>query len=203
MVIRTLDPTGNAVSPEEVERARELARQMVASDPQNAEAWLRLAYTEPDPRAALEDMQRAIELKPNDPAVQAGLRHVLTARLQDDPFVEFLAETDKNYVVTLRNSRPVIIPKSRNYAEPYPPASRSEAERVARLVGLMAIGLIPAGLGAFVLAPVAIQRTLKLLRKRGIPARDQRVALVSLVLASGIGLVGEILFGLLLLHWLG
>ncbi len=193
----------NPVPSKELERVRELARQAAASDPQNAQAWLRLSYIESDPRLALEDIQRAVDLKPDDPAVQEGLRNILTYRLNDDPFVEFLAETDKNYVVTLRNSRPVIIPKTRAHAEPYPPPSRSEAERVAHLVGLMALGLIPAGLGAFVLAPVAIQRTLKLLRTRGIPARDQRVALVSLALASGIGLAGEILFGLLLLHWLG
>jgi tetratricopeptide (TPR) repeat protein len=185
------------------ESAQNLYESMVRSNPDNAEAWLRLSYTEKDPRMALEHIQRAVDLKPNDPAIQAGLRHILFDRLQKDPFVEFLAETDKNYVVTLRNSRPVVIPKLREKAEPYPPPRLSEAQRVARLVGLMALGLIPAGLGAFVLAPVVLRRAWKLLRARGLSPRDYRVALVSMALAGGIGLLGEALFGLLLLHWFG
>lgn len=188
---------------QERERAREIYQNAVNVDPMNADAWLQLSYTAQDPRLALEYVQRAVDLRPNDPAIQAGLCYILSTRLKDDPYVEFLAETDKNYVVTMRNSRPVVIPKSRGKSEVYPPTRLTDAERVARMVGWMALGLVPAGLGAFVLAPVAMRRAFKLLRKRELPARDQRIALVSLVLASGIGLAGEVLFGLLLLHWLG
>ena len=188
---------------QEREKTREMYERAVSADPSNADAWLRLSYLAQDPRMALEYIQRAVDLRPNDPNIQGGLRYVVFKRLKDDPFVEFLAETDKNYVVTLRNSRPVVIPKVRNRSEVYPPPRLSESERVARMVGWMMLGLIPAGLGAFVLAPVVIRRAFGLLRARGIPARDQRVALLTLVLASGVGLIGEVLFGLLLLHWLG
>lgn len=194
---------GDGASYQERERAHDLYARMVASDPDNAEAWLRLSSTESDSRRALEDVQRAVDLRPNDPAIQAGLRYVLFDRLKDDPFVEFLAETDKNYVVTLRHSRPVVIPKARNKAQVYPPPRLSDSERVAQMVGWMALGLVPAGLGAFVLAPVVIQRALQVLRSRRLAPREHRVALMALVLAAGIGLLGEVLFGLFLLHWLG
>lgn len=185
------------------ERAQEHYRQMVKSDPDNAEAWLRLSDTESDARAALEDIQRAIDLKPDDPSVQAALERVLSVRLRTDPFVEFLAETDQNYVVTLRNSRPIVVPKSRNQTAPYPPPRLSEAERAARWVGLMALGLVPAGIGAFVLAFFVIPRMLELVRARGLAPREHRVATVALVQASGITLVGVVLLSLLLLHWFG
>lgn len=188
---------------QERERAREIYQHAVNVDPMNADAWLKLSYAAQDPRLALEYVQRAVDLKPDDLAIQAGLCYILFTRLKDDPYVEFLAETDKNYVVTVRNSRPVVIPKSRANSEIYPPPRLTDAERVAQLVGWMALGLVPAGLGAFVLAPVVIRRAWGLLRKGELPVRDRRIALVSLALASCIGLAGEVLFGLLLLHWLG
>lgn len=184
-------------------RAREIYERAAHDDPNNPDLWLRLAYTAPDPRTALENIERAVDLNPANPKVQAGLRFILFNRLKDDPFVEFLAETDKNYVVTLRNSRPVVIPKARAEEDVYPPTKLTEVQRTARLVGWMALGIVPAGLGAFVLAPIAISRAFKHLHTRGLSAREQRTALVTLVLASGIGLVGEVLFGLLLLHWFG
>ncbi|MCL4490267.1 MAG: hypothetical protein M1570_19360 [Chloroflexi bacterium] len=184
------------------ESAHEYFRQMVASDPGNVQAWLRLSDTEPDARAALEDIEHAVDLKPDDPAVQAALLHVLSARLKNDPFVEFVAETDQNYIVSLRHSRPIVVPKSRSQPAPYPPIKLSEAERVARWVGLMALGLIPAGIGALVLAFLVIPHAWGVARGPGLE-RDRRVATVALALASGIALIGAGLFGLLLLHWLG
>ncbi len=201
---RTVNRTndGNATERERA-RTREIYERAAHDDPNNPDVWLRLAYVAPDPRTALESIERAVDLNPDNPRVQAGLRYILFSRLKDDPFVEFLAETDKNYVVTLRNSRPVVIPKARAEEEVYPPPRLTEVQRAAGLVGWMALGIVPAGLGAFVLAPVAISRAFKLLRARGLSAREQRTALVTLILACGIGLIGEVLFGLLLLHWFG
>ncbi len=201
--------TGRNPDREALERERERARtremyeRAAHDEPNNPDVWLRLAYTAPDTRTALENIERAVDLSPDSPRVQAGLHYILFPRWKDDPFVQFLAETDKNYVVTLRNTRPVVIPKARAEEEVYPPPRLTEVQRVSRLVGWMMLGIVPAGLGAFVLAPVTVSRAFKLLRARGLSARDQRTALVTLILACGIGLIGEVLFGLFLLHWLG
>ncbi len=188
---------------QDAEQARRVYERAVEEDPSNADAWLRLAYAARDARSALEYIQRAVDLKPNDAAVQSGLRYILFNRLKQDPFVQFLAETEWNYVVTLRNSPPIIIPKGRFKSEIYPPAKISEGQRLARLVALMALGLTVVGAGALVLAPVVIRRALRILNTRGTPRPEYRRALVMLVLAAVLGLLGEALFGLFLLHWIG
>ncbi len=188
---------------QDAEQARQIYQRAVQQDPSNADAWLRLSYTAPDARSALEYIQRAVDLKPNDPAVQSGLRYILFDRLKQDPFVQFLAETEWNYVVTLRDSPPIVIPKTRFKSEIYPPAQLSEGQRLARMVAWMALGLTVVGAGALVLAPVVIRRALRLLNTRGTPRLEYRRALISLVLAAILGLIGEALFGLFLLHWIG
>ncbi len=187
----------------DAEQARQVYEQAVEQDPSNADAWLRLAYTARDARSALEYIQRAVDLKPNDPAIQSGLRHILFNRLRRDPFVQSLAETEWNYVVTLRDSRPIVIPKVRFKSELYPPPKLSEGERLARMVGWMALGLTLVGAGALVLAPVVIRRALRVLNTRGTPRPEYRRALVTLIQAAVLGLMGEALFGLFLLHWIG
>jgi tetratricopeptide (TPR) repeat protein len=188
---------------QEMERAREVFQRAVATDPSNADAWLRLSYATPDPYQALEYVQRAVELRPNDPAIQSGLRYILFNRFKQDPFVEFLAETDRDYVITLRGSRPVVVPKRRKRSEIFPPAKSSEGQRVAGMLGWMALGILVAGAGALVLAPVVIRRAYRLLNTRGIEPIEQRRALLTLIFAAVLGLLGEAIFALFLLHWFG
>ncbi len=199
-----MDPQqNNPAVDEDMERARQVFERAVATDPANADAWLRLSYATPDPYQALEYVQRAVELKPNDPAIQSGLRYILFNRFKQDPFVEFLAETDRDYVITLRGSRPVVVPKRRKRSEIFPPAKLSEGQRVAGMLGWEALGIIAAGAGALILAPVVIQRAYRLLNTRGLEPVEQRRALLTLIFAAGLGLLGEAIFALFLLHWFG
>ncbi len=188
---------------QETERAREAFERAVTIDPNNADAWLRLSFATPDPYQALEYVQRAVELKPSDPAIQSGLRYILFNRFKQDPFVEFLAETDRDYVITLRGSRPVVVPKRRKRSDIFPPAKLTEGQRVAGMLGWMALGILAAGAGALVLAPVVIRRAYRLLNTRGIEPLEARRALLTLVFAAGLGLLGEAIFALFLLHWFG
>ncbi len=193
----------NPVVDQEMARARQVFERAVETDPSNADAWLRLSYATLDPYQALDYVQRAVELRPNDPNIQSGLRYILFNRFKHDPYVEFLAETDRDYVITLRGSRPVVVPKRRKRSEIFPPAKLSEGQRTAGMLGWMALGLIAAGAGALVLAPVVIRRAYRLLNTRGIEAVEQRRALLTLVFAAGLGLLGEAIFALFLLHWFG
>ncbi len=193
----------SAAASQEMERAREVFQRAVAADPSNADAWLRLSYATPDSYQALEYVQRAVELRPNDPAIQSGLRYILFNRFKQDPFVEFLAETDRDYVITLRGSRPVVVPKRRKRSEIFPPTKLSEGQRVAGMLGWMALGMLAAGAGALVLAPVVLRRAYRLLNTRGIEPIEQRRALLTLIFAAVLGLLGEGIFALFLLHWFG
>lgn len=54
-------------------QARALAQQALRADPQNYMAWMTLAVATPSPQAAMDYVQRAYRIKPDDPNVQKGL----------------------------------------------------------------------------------------------------------------------------------
>jgi len=162
------------------------------------EQWLEQAAHAPDPHTALDYAQRAIDLRPDDPRVQASVQRSMFQRLVHDAFLAYMAETDRNYVVTFRNSRPVAVPKARAQPEPYPRTTPSE--RLWRLIGLMLLGLLPAGLGALLLGPLVLPRAVAILTDGHSDAREQRSAWLALVVGGLIGLVGAVLSLVLLLH---
>ncbi len=155
-----------------------------------------------DPHIALEYIQRAIDLAPDDPRAHTSLLDLLRERLKQDPYILFLAETEKNYIVTFRHSRPIVVPKTRREPEIFPSLTKTEGERVLSMIWWMALGIVPAGLGAVILFPSVIRGSVEVLTRRGAPARDQRMALVALVLACALGCSGAFLGFLLFLHLL-
>ncbi len=164
------------------------------------ESLLHEARTAPDGDTALEYVQRAVDLRPDDPRVQSTVQLNVFRKLSSDAFLAFLAETGNRYVVTFRNSRPFAVPKAWNAPEPYPPVHRTEAERALRMMWWMILGLIPAGLGAVILSPLAIGHALRALRRDYRDPTQHRMAWMALIVALALGLLGIFFAGLLLLH---
>src|SRR5512133_779452 len=140
------------------------------------EQLLHQARVARSPEEALEYVQRAVDMLPDDPRVQSSVQLNLFDRLSSDAFLAFLAETDKRYVISLRNSRPFAVPKSRAEAELYPPARRTDAERALRMMWWMILGLIPAGLGAIILSPIALGYGIRALQNDYQDPRQHRMA---------------------------
>ncbi len=153
------------------------------------------------PYPAMESAQRAARLQPDDPGVQQGLQQVLGERTKYDPFVGFVAETDKHYVVTLRTPRPIIVPKARVRPETFPPPRPSQGERVLGMVWWLLLGLVPAGVGTMILSPFVILRALRVLVDGRMSPRDRWMAWLAIILAAGLDVLGT-LFGLILLFHL-
>ncbi len=124
------------------------------SDRVALEMLLHQARTAPDSDAALEYVQQAVDLLPDDPRVQASAQLRVFEKLNRDAFLAFLAETDKQYVIKFRNSRPFSVPKARGPQELYPPIKRNDGERALGMMWWLILGLIPAGLGAVILSPL-------------------------------------------------
>lgn len=185
------------------EEARVLPKQAVADDPKHPDAWLWLASVTDDEKATLQYLQRAVELATDDPRVQQALQRVLLATLKRDAFIAYLAETDRTYTVTLRNPSPVVVPKARAVYEVFPPPRLTEGQRVLRLPVWMTLGLLPLGIGTLFLLPYALWRSVQLLRTPRLEPIEQRRALVVLLVTLSLGILSVVLFGLLLLHWLG
>ena len=139
----------------------------------------------------------------DSPRVHASLLRIVEEQLKRDPFVAFLAETDKHYVITFRNSRPIVIPKARTNRELFPPIQRTEGERVLGMVWWVALGLVPAGIGAIILSPWVVRRALRVINYRPAEPRDRRLGWLALFLAAGLGCLGDVFALLLALHWVG
>jgi hypothetical protein len=167
------------------------------------EMWLQMSREAQDSLLALEYVQRASELNPDDPRVQASLQQILFERLKNDPFVAFLAEMDTHYVVTFRQSRPVLVPKRRAKPEIFPPTQRTEGERVLGMVWWIALGFILGGVGAFIASVLVLRRAFRVLKRRDVDDGERRLAWLAVLLATGLGLVGEFFTLLLVLHFMG
>ncbi len=164
--------------------------------------WLQLSYQAQDLPSALEYVERAAELNPDDPRVQWRVQQCVTAVLSYDAFVAFVAETDRTYVINFRNARPIVVPKARTQPERFPPVQRTEGERVLGMVWWLLLGLVPVGVGALILSPIVAQRAQHVIHLRNVNAREQRLAWVAFNLAGVFGLLGAFFTLLLVLHLL-
>lgn len=167
---------------------------------EDVEKLLKASRTAQDPQIALEYAQRAADALPDDPQVQESVQRSVFSSLGQDAFVAFLAETDKHYVITFRNSRPVVIPKARTQPEIFPTARETAGERALGMFWWLLLGLLPAGIGALILSPLTAGRAIDILGRKDMDAREKRLAWVAVFLAGLLGLLGMIFTLLLILH---
>jgi len=171
-------------------------------DRSRLEMLLHQARTAHSPEEALEYAQRAVDMLPNDPRVQSTVQLRVFDKLSEDAFLGFLAETANRYVVEFRDSRPFSVPKARAEQEPYPPVRRTEAEKALRMMWWMLLGLIPAGLGAIILSPIALGHGIRSLQTENQDPRQHRMAWTGILVALALGVLGVFFAALLLLHLL-
>ncbi|MGZ6317305.1 MAG: hypothetical protein ACXWNQ_08605 [Anaerolineales bacterium] len=165
------------------------------------EMLLHQARTAPDSDAALEYVQQAVDMLPDDPRVQASAQLRVFEKLNRDAFLAFLAETDKQYVIKFRNSRPFSVPKARGPQELYPPVKRNDGERALGMMWWLILGLIPAGLGAVILSPFVVGRAIAALQHNSADGREQRMAWTAILLALTLGFLGLLCTALLTIHF--
>jgi hypothetical protein len=169
----------------------------------DVESLLKASREAQDPHVALEYAQRAIDALPDDPQVQENVQRSVFTKLSQDAFVAFLAETDKHYVITFRNSRPVVVPKARTQPEIFPEPKRTEGERALGMLWWLMLGLVPVGIGALILSPLTAGRAVDILWRKDMDSREKRLAWVTFFLAGVLGLLGMIFTLLLVLHLIG
>jgi hypothetical protein len=170
---------------------------------EDVETLLKASRGAQDPHTALEYAQRAIDALPDDPQVQENVQRSVFCKLNQDAFVAFLAETDKHYVITFRNSRPIVVPKARTQPEIFPAPKRTEGERALGMLWWLIVGLLPAGIGALILSPLTAGRAVDILWRKDMDAREKRLAWVTIFLAGVLGLLGMFFSLLLVLHLIG
>ncbi len=199
MTDRSLIRTESSLA--ETQPSRKQNRGQEGIDRAQLEMWLHQARTARSGDEALEYVQRAVDMLPDDPRVLSTAQLSMFDKLSSDAFLAFLAETDRHYVIQFRHSRPFSVPKARNLAEPYPPtARRTEAERALRMMWWMLLGLIPAGLGAVILSPLALRHGIRALQRDSRDPQQHRMAWAAIFVALALGLIGVFFSALLVLH---
>jgi len=185
------------------QEAYQLSVQATKLAPESLEAWLLRATLAPSLDERLICVNRLNELAPGYQDRYHVAFFALKELLDKNPYLAYLEETDELYRVT-STDHVLSIPKKRAPVDPYPPEKTLAGPLVSayRLLNLAMMGLLLAGLGAVLFAPLAALAALR--AHQSVQTHSEQVsAAVVLIIAFGLFTVG-ILFSLLfLLHWLG
>jgi hypothetical protein len=158
--------------------------------PQKGDAWLARARDAETRAERLVYLSRAVTLDPEQPLVRRLLQDTLQAQLDEDAFLAYQRENAEFYYLRTGDNIPVTIPKGRAVSLPYPPAAPSPLQPAFRRLRWALLGLLPAGIGAVIFAPLAA-RAAFLARQRPLSAADRvrsRVVLLASLLLFVIGL---------------
>lgn len=164
--------------------------------PENADAWLtraRYAKTNDERIFALSQVHR---LDPRHPSARQESYNTIWRMLEQDPYLAYLDETDDLYFVRSSAYTSLALPKGRGIPEMYPSKQQSRLAPAYRWLGLALVGMLFAGLGGLIFAPLAV---LSVLSAEQHPLdqpdriRSRVILLVSLIL-----FVFSILLGMLL-----
>ena len=183
------------------QHAYELSLQATKVAPENLEAWFLRATLAPSLEERLFCVNCLNELSPD----RQDRHHVAFSAVKElldrDPFLAYLEETEALYRVINRNNQVVVIPKKRAAANPSP--ERPEALKPAyRLLVMAMFGLLLAGVGTLIFAPLAALAALG--AGPSLRSRSERVSsMVVLILASLLFLLGLIFAILFALHLMG
>ncbi len=128
-----------------------------------------------------------------------ALSRLMEARLRNDAFIGYIAETTHTYQIHLQPDLTLTHPKDRATVEPYPPVRSAPLAAALRSLGWSILGLIPAGLGTLIGAPIAMFNAAKVLRAQPSAADRQRARIV-LALAIGLWCGALFLAFIFLLH---
>jgi hypothetical protein len=203
--VRTLlDQSEKAIREGNSEHAYRLSVQATQAGPDNIEAWLLRATLAPSLNERLICVNHLNELAPGFQDRYNVAFFALKDLLEQDPFLAYLEETDNLYRVINSDRVVLSIPKKRAPADPYPPLEPQPGPLRAayRWLTMSIVGLLLAGIGTVVFAPLAAVAAMRAQQSLHSPAERVRSAIV-LILAFGLFIVGFLFSILFFLHWLG
>ena len=179
--------------------AHQLAVQLTDDEPANEQAWLWRAATSDLLEERIGAFTHVLLLNPHSAAAQEKLQASMLELLQRDPYLLYDSETDDLYRVLTRSRAALVYPKGRSLPEIFPPATPPPYRAAYRWLGWSLIGLIPAGLGTLICAPLAVLAARKYLRQHPSAAARTRAEIIS-ISATSLWLLAACLVLLLILH---
>ncbi len=182
--------------------AYELSLRATQLAPDNVEAWFLRATLSPSLEERLVCVNRLNELGADSQDRHNITFFTLKELLDKNPFLAYLEETEKLYRVMNANHMVLSIPKKRS---PDHSATREHSSRLTgayRLLVMALIGLMAAGIGTLLFAPLAALSAVRV----GISSKSQSERFRSTVvfaLAIILFVIGSVFSVLFMLHFQG
>ncbi len=183
----------------EREQAYKISIQLTRNEPKNDQAWLGLACSTESSREKITALGHVITLNPTNKVASQLLYESLLLKLKEDPFLAYEGETENFYKILDRAKFHFLHPKNRKAAPPYPPATHSKKHSPQFWLKWSLVGLIPAGLGTLIFAPLAFFSAVKHLGGSNDKSEKRRAWMV-IWLSMLAWLVSAGIFTLFILH---
>ncbi len=174
----------------QLQYAYQLSYEATVAAPDNIDAWLlRGAFAESSEECFV-CMSKAIALAPQHSGAKHSMYNTLKRYLDQNPHLQYIEETDSVYRVLTGEERAIVVSKDRAIS-PFQP--------IFRWLVLSMLGLLLAGLGAVVCAPIASVKAWRI-SQQPLSAYQRRQVRMALLYADVLFVMGLLLSYVLLLH---
>jgi hypothetical protein len=197
-----IDESEKALREGNREHAYQLSLQATKVAPDNIDGWLFCATLAPSLAERVFCVNHLNELAPGYQD-RHGIAFFAFKELFDEkPYLAYLAETDELYRVINTDRVVLSIPKKRAPFELYPPkqTTASPLRLAYRWLIMSIVGLLMAGIGTVVFAPMAAVAAIR--AEHSLGTREERAkAMIVILASSGLFMIGVLFTILFALHW--
>jgi len=144
-------------------------------------------------------LNRELELNPQNAAARQALYETMQQLLRKDAFLAYQNETNDHYTIRTFAEFQFVHPKDRGMPDIFPRLVQAPSQKAINWLGWSLVGLIPAGLGTLVCAPLAMYAAIKLLLQKN-SLSDRRRAWVVLGSVTVLWLIALVFLMILILH---
>jgi hypothetical protein len=161
-ISRLLEAAEQSAQRGEREKAYHISLEATTVAPDEPIAWYLRSQSAPSHEERLMCLSRSYTLQPRRMETQAELRTAVQELLKKEPFLAYVHETQELYQVRSGRDLLINIPKNRAYETPYLKRDPGPAKHAYRWLNLALFGLLLGGIGAVLLAPIAVFQVLRL-----------------------------------------
>jgi hypothetical protein len=146
----------------EREKAYQISLKVTSIAPDESFAWYLRSQNAASHEEQLMCLSRAFALDTKHPGAKTELRAAVQELLKKEPFLAYVYETQELYQVRSGRDMLINIPKNRAYETPYLKRKPGPVQTAYRWLYFSLLGLLLGGVGAVLLAPIAVLHVLRL-----------------------------------------